>query len=360
MHKQSAAARIFSFFILHSLTLAQSPLAQSPLHPLVDIGPPLLRSLGIVNTEDDDHQVAAVFAVNPTTGGAKEVDGNFSWSVQWTTSLDCASTFSSKNSLWYSIIGEGPSVAIVNASSGKLTHLSAPLNPNYVIISTSFDDEKGILFATGVTTTNTVDYLTIDPTTGKVEVITKSLVGYHFPQPCSSAISLSSSTFYTISDDQQNDDTDQVIESYDLLSGKLLHSYAWPSKTKNIGPLGQPVAVQSSKVGGSDVLTLVWSDFNGNKPIRFITLDLATGTYVVLAELPAKFKDMVIDIGGISPMQVKALSDNSFNITAVSFDNSEDEAYLLQLIVHSGGSSGNVTLVKLDCGGSFLWNPVLI
>jgi hypothetical protein len=151
-----------------------------------------------------------------------------------------------------------------------------------------------------------------------------------------------------------------VIESYDLLSGKLLHSYAWPSKTKNIGPLGQPVAVQSSKAGGSDVLTLVWSDFNGNKPIRFITLNLATGTYVVLAELPAKYKDMVIDIGGISPMQVKALSDDSFNITAVSFDNSEDEAYLLTLAVHAGGSSGNVTLVKLDCGGSFLWNPVLI
>jgi hypothetical protein len=322
--------------------------------------PPVLRSLGIVNTEDDDHQVAAVFSVNPTTGGAKEVDGNFSWSVQWTTSLDCASTYSTKNSLWYSIIGEGPSVAIVNASSGKLVHLSAPIDPNYIIISTSFDDEKGILFATGVTSTNTVDYLSIDPLSGKVNVITKALVGYHFPLPCSSAISLSSSTFYTISDDQQNDDSDQVIESYDLLSGKLLHSYSWPSKTKNVGPLGQPVAVQSSKTGGSDVLTLVWSDFDGNKPIRFITLDLATGMSIVLAELPSKYKDMVIDIGGITPQAVKALPDGSFNITAVSFDNSEDQAYLLQLAVHSGGSSGNVYLVKLDCGGSFLWNPVYV
>ena len=321
---------------------------------------PLLRSLGIVNTEDDDHQVAAVFAVNPSTGSTKEVSGNFSWSVQWTTSLDCASTFSSKSGLWYSIIGEGPSVAIVNASSGKLVHVSAPLNPPYIIISTSFDDEKGMLFATGVTTTNTVDYLSIDPTSGKVDVITKSLIGFHYPQSCVSAISLSSSTFYTISDDTQNDDTDQVIMSYDLLSGKLLHSYPWPSKTKNIGPLGQPVAVQPATSGGKDILTFVWSDFDGNKPIRFISFDILTGKYSVLAEVSTKYQSMVIDIGGISPMQIKALSDGSFNLTAVSFDNSQDESYLLQLAVHPGGSTGNITLVKLDCGGSFLFNPVFI
>jgi hypothetical protein len=148
--------------------------------------------------------------------------------------------------------------------------------------------------------------------------------------------------------------------SYDLLSGKLLHSYPWPSKTKNIGPLGQPVAVQSATPGGKDTVTFVWSDFDGNKPIRFISFDIITGKYIVLAEVSTKYQSMVIDIGGISPMQIKASSDGSFNLTAVSFDNSQDESYLLQLAVHAGGSTGNITLVKLDCGGSFLFNPVFI
>jgi biopolymer transport protein ExbB len=50
-------------------------------------------SLALVNTENDEHQIATVAEVNASTGRVATPFATFDWSVQWATSLDCATTF---------------------------------------------------------------------------------------------------------------------------------------------------------------------------------------------------------------------------------------------------------------------------
>ena len=289
----------------------------------------------------------------------------FDWSVQWSTSLDCATTFAATPTpRWLSLIGAGPGVASVDASSGALLSVSPPLSTAYVVDSIAWDEAQGNIVAVGVAegTGTKADLIRINATTGAVTVELRGIDGAAFPQPCASALSLGTRTLYTVANDAEMDDADQAVEAYDLDTGKLRSSVAWPAKSKREGPLGAPVVVAAAAAGGPDTLMLIWADADLARPLRFVTLDFASGNLTVLCELPAKFKDTVVDIGGIGPVAVKAAPDGSFSLVAMAFDNSADESYLLTIAVGAGAGagSGNVTMIKLDAGGKALWAPVLL
>ena len=324
---------------------------------------PSLRALAIVNTENDEHQIAAVAEVNASSGRISTFP-TFDWSVQWTTSLDCATTFApAPTPRWLSLVGEGPSVAAVDAASGKLLGLSPALSVAYVVASAEWDAARGDLVAVGAAPGGTSsDLIRTNVTTGVVTVELHGIAGAAFPQPCACALSLATRTLYTVADDVEMDDSDQAIEAFDLDTGKLRHSVAWPAKSKKEGPLGAPVVVAAAAAGGPDTLALIWADADLARPLRFVTLDLATGNMTVLCELPTKFRDTVVDIGGVGPAAVRAAADGSFAFVAMAFDNSADDSYLVQLAVGAGAGagSGNITLTRLAAGGKFLWAPVWI
>ena len=326
-----------------------------------------LRTLALLDTENDEDQVAAVAEVNETSGRVRTVSGNFSWSVQWSTSLDCATTFAPEvgaRGTWLSLVGQGPSVAAVDAASGKLLHLSPAISVAYVVASVSWDAARGDLAAIGSASGATgLDLIRINATTGAVTVELRGLKGAKFPQPCESVISLATRTFFTVADDTGMDDADQAVEAYDLDSGALRHAVSWPAKSAKAGPLGGPVVVRPAAAGGADTLVLLWRDGDMARPLRYVTLDFATGNVTVLCELPARFADTVVDIGGVSPVPVTAAADGSFALAAIAFDNSQDEGYLLRLNVRAGGAkagNGNTTLTKLIEGGKVLWAPVFV
>jgi hypothetical protein len=348
---------------LPPLALLLLLVALAPARPA--LGAPQLRTLALVNTENDEDQTATVAEVDAASGKVALPYPTFAWSVQWSTSLDCATTFAASAApgpRWLSLVGQGPSVATVDAGSGKLLHLSPAISVAYVVESVAWDEERGDLVALGFTGT-TADLIRINATTGVVTVEVHGVAGARFPQACASAISLASRTLYTVADETESDDADQSVEAFDLDTGKLRHSVAWPAKSKKEGPLGAPVVVAAAAAGGPDTLALIWADADLARPLRFVTLDFASGNLTVLAELPRKFADTVVDIGGVGPAAVRAAADGSFSLVAVAFDNSEDAAYLLQLAVGAGAGagSGNATLTLLDGeGGAMLWSPVFV
>ena len=345
--------------------LAAAAALSSLTSAAVSAAPPLLRALALVNTENDEHQIATVAEVNASSGRVATPFATFDWSVQWATSLDCATTFAeTPTPRWLSLIGAGPSVATVDARSGALLSVSPPISTAYIVASAAWDAAKGDLVAVGVAagTGTKADLIRINATTGAVTVELRGIAGAAFPQPCASALSLATRTLYTVANDMETDDADQAVEAYDLDTGKLRHSVAWPAKSKHEGPLGAPVVVAAAAAGGPDSLMLIWGDADLARPLRFITLDLESGNVTVLCELPAKFKDTVVDIGGMSPTAVRAAPDGSFSLVAMAFDNSADASLLLQLAVGAGAGagSGNVTLTHLAAGGKMLWSPVLL
>ena len=347
--------------LLSALALAALSLA-SASHP-AERAPGLVHALALLDTENDEDQVAGVVQVDPSTGRVKSVAANFSWSVQWTTSLDCATAFAPELGAlgrWLSLIGEGPSVAMVDVATGKLLHLSKAISVAYVVASVSWDASRGDLVAVGENGAQSLDLIRINATTGEVTVELRGIKGAKFPQPCESSISLATKTFYTIATDVQMDDADQAVEAYDLATGKLLRSVSWPAKSAKEGPLGGPVVVQPASAGGQDTLVLLWGDSDGARPLRYVTLDFASGNVTVLCELPRRFLSTVVDIGGVGPAPVMAAADGSFALVAMAFDNAQDEGYLLSLAVGAGAGagSGNATLTRLIGGGGFLWAPV--
>ena len=324
--------------------------------------PPQLRALALVNTENDEHQTATVAEVDAATGKVATPFPTFSWSVQWTTSLDCATTFAaSPTPRWLSLVGQGPSVASVDAASGALLGVSPALSVAYVVESVAWDEAAGNIVAVGAAQGTTFDLIRINATTGEVKVELHGIAGARFPQPCASAISLASRTLYTVADVTENDDADQSVEAFDLDTGALRHAVAWPAKSKKEGPLGAPLVVAAAAAGGPDTLALIWGDADQARPLRFVTLDFASGNLTVLAELPKKFAETVVDIGGMGPVAVRAAADGSFSYFAMAFDNAADASFLLHVAVGAGAGagSGNATLTHLEgVGGKMLWAPV--
>jgi len=323
-----------------------------------------LRTLALVNTENDEAQTATVAEVDTATGKVATPYPVFDWSVQWTTSLDCATTFaSSPTPRWLSLIGQGPSVAAVDAASGKLLHLSPALSVAYVVESAAWDESAGNLVAFGAAGGTSFDLIRINVTTGAVTVELRGIAGARFPQACARRARWRSRTLYTVAALTENDDADQSVEAFDLATGKLKTSAAWPAKTKKEGALGAPVVVAAAAAGGPDTLVLLWGSADLTRPLRFVTLDFATGNVTVLAELPKKFPGMVVDLGGVGPVSVRAAPDGSFSLVAMAFDDPADTSYLLQLAVGpgAGAGSGNVTLTLLSGeGGKMLWSPVFV
>ena len=348
------------------LLLLLAGAARTPCHAL-----PSLRALALLNTENDDAQTAGLVEVDARTGSVRAIGFNFSWSTQAATSLDCATAFAPASApasaRWMSVVGAGPSIAQVDALSGSLLGMSAPLAPPYVVASVSYDEGTGLLVAVAQSLRGSVDLVSINATSGAVVVISRALAGMPFPQPCQSALSLATGTLYTVSDDTDNDDAAQAVEAYSISSGALLHSVPWPAPSA--GAVGRPIVVPAAHAGGDDTLVLIWSAPPSATPargIRFLQLELANATQRILAELPASFSGLVIDIGGQSPQSPPRAADGSFSIVAFGFDNPTDSAYLVQVgsvrsgCAHSaGGQLANVTLTPV-LSSAFLWSPAIV
>ena len=332
--------------------------------PLAASAPPLLRALALLDTEDDDAQVAGVVAVDASSGAVTAVGANFSWATQAATSLDCATAFApggSGGGRWLSVIGAGPSVAAVDAATGALLGVSPALAPSYVVASVSFDARTGALVAVAQAANGSVDLVSINATSGAVAVLARGLAGLRFPEPCQSAISLATGTLYVVGLDAENDDADQVVDAYDLTGAKLA-SVPWPATTA--GAVGRPVAVPPAAAGGGDDLVLVWAapGAGPSRPLRLLQLDVRTAAQRVLAELPEKYAGAVVDIGGQSAQTPARAADGSFSLTFFVFDNPTDAQLVLRVGPVAPGATGppaDVALTALN-GAGFLWSPALI
>ena len=324
--------------------------------------PPALRALALLNTEDDDAQVAGVVSVDAASGAVTAVGSNFSWSTQASTSRDCATAFAADGAggRWLSVIGAGPSIAAVDAATGALLGVSPPLTPPYVIASMSWDARAGALVAVAQASDGSVDLVVINATSGAVAPIATKLAGLPFPEPCQSAISLATGTLYVVGLDAANDDADQVVEAF-TLDGVRTASVPWPATTA--GAVGRPVAVPPAAAGGNDDLVLIWAapDAGPARPLRYLQLDVRTAAQRVLAELPQQYAGAVVDIGGQSAQAPARAADGSFSLTALVFDNPTDAQLLLRVGPIKAGASGppaDVALTALNAGAGFLWSPV--
>lgn len=327
---------------------------------------PSLRSLTLLETADDDNQIAAVVQLDADTGVFTQIGKNFSWSTEAALSMDCVTAFapavSGYPARWMSAVGSGPSIATVDASSGVLVGTSPSLSPSYILASMSWDATLGLLVAVAGLG-DRVDLVTVNATTGIVSVLASALA-LPFPQACQSALSLVSGTFYTVSNDKANDDADQTVDAYALSNGTLLASAAWPAL--NAGALGRPLVVPAASADGEDTLVLSWaapdSGSGAGRPLRFLQLDVRSGAQRVLAELPASFSGVVIDAGGQSPASPARAANGSFSMVAFGFDNPSDTAYLLRVGPISSGASGPLAAVAMTAlvGSGFPWAPVLL
>jgi hypothetical protein len=337
---------------------SQARLARSALSPL--------RALALLDTQDDDAQIAAVVAVDARTGALAQVGANFSWSTQAATSLDCATAFapadarSGAPARWLSVVAVagGAGVAAVAAASGAVLWTSPALAPPYVIASIAWDAATGALMAVAAAPSGRTDFVAVDQTTGKVTVVHAGLGGLPFPEPCQAALSLASGTLVTVGLDSSNDDADQTVDAYALASGAMLASLPWPSKTS--GSVGRPMLVPAAAPGGNDTLVLIWSaPESASRPLRFLQLDLHSGAQRVLAEVPAAFPGLVVDIGG-QPSSVQRAANGSFSFSAFGFDNPSDAQYLLQVgPVSASGGPAAVVMTALS-GAGFAWSPALL
>jgi hypothetical protein len=194
---------------------------------------PSLRALTLLETEDDDAQVAAVVELDAASGAQRQVGLNFSWSTEVGLSMDCVTAFApaagGAPARYLSVLGSGPSIATVDAEAGALTSTSPPLAPPYIVASMAWDAALGLLIAIAAPAAAAarVDLVSINASSGAVAVLAGSLA-LPFPQACQSALSLASGTFYTVSNDATNDEADQTVDAYALPSGRQLASAAWP------------------------------------------------------------------------------------------------------------------------------------
>jgi hypothetical protein len=319
-----------------------------------------LRGLALINTDNDQDQLASVVSVEASSGGIAFI-GNFSWSTQWTTSLDCTTAYSYGTSRWFSVLGGGPAIATVDAVKGVILSTSPPLSPSYVVVSMTWDEDDGLLYAIGGSASNTIDYVSINATTGVVVVLAKDL-GLPFPEACESALSAAHDAFYTVTNDKESDDADQTIEMYNLTTGKKIASIPWAAQTGTVGTINSI----GSFNGGAVIATI---DDNFVRPLRFwsVVLDSTPGGNVtMLAQLPASYgAQVVIDIGGMALVPGSlpgAPAGAAVTITAVAIDDASDLSYLLSLPLDtSGTAAGPVSVVAIEGGEvAAIWYPVLV
>lgn len=249
----------------------------------------------------------------------------------------------------------------MDAVKGVILATSPSLSPSYVVVSMTWDEDDGLLYAIGGSASNTIDYVSINVTTGVVTVLAKDL-GLPFPEACESALSAAHDVFYTVTNDKENDDADQTIDAYNLTTGKKIASIPWAANTGTVGTINSIGSID----GGAVIATI---DHNFVQPLRVwsVVFDGTPGGKVtMLAQLPASYgTDVVIDIGGMALVPGSlpgAPAGAAFTITAVAIDNSSDGSYLLSLPLDaSGAAAGPFGVVAIEAGEvAAIWYPVLV
>jgi len=110
-------------------------------------------------------------------------------------------------------LGESQIVTI-HAASGIVSHTSPKLSKVYEYPASAFDEESGLIWAIGIPAAGGSDIITIDPDSGKVEVVAAQ-IGLPDIQLCEAAF-LRNQFFFA-----WMDDTSQIVVTYDVVTKNL-------------------------------------------------------------------------------------------------------------------------------------------
>jgi hypothetical protein len=295
--------------------------------------------------------------------------------------MDCTTTFDSARGVWYGAEGGGSAyVATIDAEAG--TSKKVELQVNYVLASMSYDPSTSMIKAVGSSPSGSLDFIAVNATDGSVLPIARGIKQVA-PQVCESAVSTSTGRFYTLSNDKENDDADQVILTYDLATGSLLNSAPWPAVSGKQGTLNSLILLPPGTAGGVNETLAAWCvDHNFNFAARLALVDPMTGKYTIIAQLPSKYNEVTIPpntVALIPPpaaVDVGATAANA-TIVALAFDNGQDQPYIISADVSAAhmarlfeddeegeGEAGvegapAPRITPLNAGGTqLLWAPV--
>ena len=102
-------------------------------------------------------------------------------------------------------------ILTIHAASGIVSHASPKLSKTYEYPASAFDEESGLIYAIGIPPEGGSDIITVDPDSGKVEVVAAQ-IGLPDIQLCEAAF-LREQFFFA-----WMDDTSQIVVTYDVAS----------------------------------------------------------------------------------------------------------------------------------------------
>jgi hypothetical protein len=247
---------------------------------------------------------------------------------------------------FFVISGQQPTYLIgIDAISGNVTS-NVVVQNEVVIIDISYNDADGLIYAFTSPNGNELDVTIIEPTTGATMCLDANISVPSFPRYCESGLTFSGTDprfYFTVDTNVTDpDDGNQAIYTYDLPSRSIVAETNWSSTTD-----GSLDAFLPTVLPGTDKEVMLalgaLTDGSSNKPLRLLSIDPISGSYVVLSAVAIPGNSQGPFVPSLGALSLN--SDGTMAYTTL-FDDSEASLYLASFNL-TAASGYNCTLVPV-------------